>query len=116
LEVTTILFGATGIDDQLVGQCRCVYDSDFFVDSIPDGLTPTAFNVVSMIKSIRGRILSDQDKKAYALLVFDAILRQLSGLGFQPSPNKISNPSDACCMASWISSWLLRLTSSLTQS
>jgi hypothetical protein len=51
-------------------------------------------------------MFSEQQKKAYALLVFSAAMQQLSGLGIQSSPNKVRNPLHACYLAAWVSSWI----------
>jgi hypothetical protein len=108
LEVTTILFNSVGIDEQLIRVCRAFYEVDFIPKASPDPAEASPFtqNVFAMIAAIRARSQSEQHRTAYALLVFDASLRQLSGLGLQPSPNKVRNPVHACYLAAWISQWL----------
>lgn len=118
LEVTTILFNSVGIDDQLIQASRAFYESDF----LPSGsLNATANgqlaqNVFAMITAIRSLFQSNQQRSAYALLVFDAALRQLSGLGFQPSPNKVNNPLHACYLAAWAAKWLNEIVPALIPS
>jgi hypothetical protein len=108
LEVTTILFASDGTDDQLLLASRVLYDKTFLPSDLPDLVVtdPWIANVVQMITAIRSHCRSGPERVAYALLVFDAALRQLSGLGFQPSPNKIKNPLHACHLAAWVSAWL----------
>ncbi len=108
LEVTTVLFNSVGIDEQLMQVCRPFYENDFLPTGAPDSASTSQFtqNVFAMIAAIRSCFESKQQKTAYALLVFDAALRQLFGLGIQPSPNKIRNPLHACYLAAWVSKWL----------
>ena len=107
LEVTSILFNSVGLDQQLIHACRVFYDSDF-LPNVPQDIANPPFtrNVLSMIGAIRSRFQTDQQKRTYALLVFDAVLRQLLGLAVQPSPNKIKNPLHACYLAAWVSHWI----------
>jgi CheY-like chemotaxis protein len=107
LEITTILFNSYGIEDELVNVCHVMYKNDL-LPTYASGSTVTAMsqNVLTMMQAIRSRLLTDQDVAAYALLVFDAVLRQLSGLGIQPSPNKVRNPVHACCLAAWVAQWM----------
>ncbi|HEY7330646.1 MAG TPA: response regulator [Gemmataceae bacterium] len=108
LEVTTILFNSVGIEEQLIRACHAFYESDFLPTAPLDSATasPLTRNVFAMILGIRSLFHTDLEQAAYALLVFDAALRQLSGLGIQPSPNKVRNPLHACYLAAWISNWL----------
>jgi hypothetical protein len=108
LEVTTILFNSVGIDEQIVRSCRVFYEVEFLPEATPESTSTSQFtqNVFAMITAIRSRFQSEQQKTAYALLVFDVALRQLSGLGIQPSPNKVRNPLHACFLAAWVSRWL----------
>jgi CheY-like chemotaxis protein len=108
LEVTTILFNSVGIDEQLIHNSKGFYDTEFLPPSVPDvpSVSPFVKNVHSMISAIRSRLQSEHQKKAYALLVFSAAMQQLSGLGLQPSPNKVRNPLHACYLAAWVSNWL----------
>jgi hypothetical protein len=62
-----------------------------------------------MILAIRSHFQSEQQQAAYALLVFDAAIRQLFGLGVQPSPNKVRNPVHACFLAAWATKWLMNV-------
>ena len=107
LEVTTILFNSVGIDERLINTSKVFYDTEFLPSSLPSApsVTPFVQNVHSMISAIRSHMQFEQQKKAYALLVFAAI-QQLSGLGIQPSPNKVRNPLHARCLAAWVSNWL----------
>lgn len=108
LEVTTILFNSVGIDNQLIKASRAFYGSDFLPVENLDANTNGQLtqNVFAMITAIRSLFQTDLQKAAYALLVFDAALRQLSGLGFQSSPNKVKNPLHACYLAAWAAKWL----------
>jgi hypothetical protein len=108
LEVTTILFNSVGIDEQIVRACHVFYEDEFLPEEAPNSTSTSQFtqNVFAMIAAIRSRFQSEQQKTAYALLVFDAALRQLSGLGIQPSPNKVRNPLHACYLAAWASRWV----------
>ena len=115
LEVTTILFNSVGIDDQLIQACHAFYQTEFLPVRKPvagsnDHLTE---NILTMILAIRSLFKTDLQKTAYALMVFDAVLRQLSGLGFQPSPNKVKNPLHACYLAAWIPAWLNQISSGI---
>jgi len=114
LEVTSILFNSVGVDPQLIHACRVLYADDFLPMLLPSS-TSTGFtlNVINAITAIRSQFQDDQKKTTYALLVFDAALRQLCGLGFQPSPNKVKNPLHACCLASWSAKWLLAIAPQL---
>jgi hypothetical protein len=108
LEVTTVLFNSIGIDEQLIHAAKVFYDTEFLPASLPSApsVTPFVQNVQGMISAIRSRMESDQQKKVYALLVFSAALQQLSGIGIQPSPNKVRNPLHACLLAAWVSNWV----------
>lgn len=110
LEVTTILFNAVGIDERDFDAYRAFYRSDFLpptADSSSAG--PFTRNVLAMIAAVRTGVRSDQQRVEYALMVFDAALRQLSGLGIQPSPNKVGNPRHACLLAAWTSEWIMAI-------
>jgi CheY-like chemotaxis protein len=111
LEVTTILFNSVGIDDQLIHASKTFYAAEFLPAQLPspNSSDPLVQNVHSMISAIRSRMQSEQEKRAYALLVFSAALQQLSGLGIQPSPNKVRNPLHACFLAVWVSQWLKQI-------
>ena len=108
LEVTTILFNSVGIDDRLIDTCKVAYQDTFLPDPVADPSRAHHFaqNVLTMITAIRSHFQSEQQKTAYALLVFDAVVRQLFGLGVQPSPNKVKNPIHACILAKWVTRWL----------
>ena len=108
LEISTILFNANGTDDQLVQACQGMYRDSFLPSDLPHVPPGAALaqNVVSMIAAIRSRCKTIPEQTAYALLVFDAVLRQLSGLGIQPSPNKVRNPLHACALAETVARWL----------
>jgi hypothetical protein len=108
LEVTTILFNSVGVDEQAVLACRPFYGQDFLPTTIPDAASGSAFtqNLFGLISTIRSRFQTVHQRKVYALLVFDAALRQLFGLGIQPSPNKVRNPLHACYLAAWAAKWL----------
>lgn len=114
LEVTSILFNSVNIDPQLIHASRFLYQNDF-LPALSPATTTSGFtlNVLNTIIAIRSQFQDDQKKATYALLVFDAALRQLSGLGFQPSPNKVKNPLHACCLASWSAKWLLAIAPQL---
>jgi CheY-like chemotaxis protein len=107
LEVTSILFNSVGVDQQLIHASRIFY-RDEFLPTLPPSAETTTFtqNVFSTIFAIRSRFQVDQQKITFALLVFDAALRQLCGIGFQPSPNKVKNPLHACYLAAWAANWL----------
>ena len=108
LEVTTVLFNSIGVDRELVQSCRQFYASEF-MPAIGNELShadPFVQNVSNLIFAIRSRFVSREHQVVYALLVFDAALRQLSGLGLQPSPNKIRIPAHACYLAVWAAGWL----------
>ena len=72
LEVTTILFNSVGIDEQLINTSKVLYDTEFLPSSLPSApsVTPFVQNVHSMISAIRSHMQIEQQKKAYALLVF----------------------------------------------
>jgi hypothetical protein len=108
LEITTVLFNSVGIDEQLIRACQVFYGETFLPTEMPSVGTANPFtqNVFSMITAIRSRFQSEQQRTVYALLVFDAALRQLFGLGIQPSPNKVRNPLHACFLAAWAARWL----------
>ena len=107
LEVTSILFNSVGVDQQLIHASRIFYQ-DEFLPTLPPSAETTTFtqNVFSTIFAIRSRFQVDQQKVTFALLVFDSALRQLCGIGFQPSPNKVKNPLHACYLAAWAARWL----------
>lgn len=115
LEITTIVFNSIGIDEQLIHASKVLYGSEFLPPSLPavPQVTPFIQNVQAMISAIRSRIQTDEQKKVYALLVFSAIMQQLSGLGVQPSPNKVRNPLHACYLAAWVSNWLTSIAPEL---
>lgn len=114
LEVTTVLFNCVGTDENLLLACKRFYDSDFLPDYDPTKDGDFTRNVQSMIVAIRSRFTTDDQKVAYALLVFGAALQQLFGMGVQPSPNKIANPLHACQLASWAGTWVRNITPHLT--
>jgi CheY-like chemotaxis protein len=107
LEVTSILFNSVGVDQQLIHASRIFYQ-DEFLPTLPPSAATTTFtqNVFSTIFAIRSRFQVDQQKVTFTLLVFDSALRQLCGIGFQPSPNKVKNPLHACYLAAWAAKWL----------
>ena len=107
LEVTTILFNSVG-NNEIAQACGAFYTNDLLPKEAPGLTSASSFaqNVFAMIAAIRSHLHPDQDKIAYALLIFDAALRQLSGLGIQPSPNKVRNPFHACCIAAWSAKWI----------
>ena len=109
LEVTTILFNSVGVDDDFFKDCAQLYATTFVPKEL--GGRPSTFtrNVCSFVRTIRLTMKSEQQQSMYALMAFDAALRQLSGLGLQPSPNKVRNPQHACMLASWIAGWLARV-------
>jgi hypothetical protein len=107
LEVTSILFNSTSPDHALLTATMPFYDSEFCpVMPAATNLPDFSRNVLSCIRAIRSGIQADSAKVAYALLVFGAALQQLSGLGFQPSPNKVRNPVHACWLAAWAAKWI----------
>jgi CheY-like chemotaxis protein len=118
LEITTILFNSIGVDQQLFQACRKFYQDEFVPTKGHDPLPTNSFveNVTSLIATIRSQFVSEAHKIEYALLVFDASMRQLSGLGIQPSPNKIRNPLHACFLAVWAAQWLQVIAPELFQS
>lgn len=102
LEVTSILFNSVDADD-LLPSSEIFYGGEFAPS--PDGYctaSPFTRNVLAGIHAIRGRFRDEGTKVAYALLLFNAALQQLSGLGLQSSPNKVRNPVHACHLAAWI--------------
>jgi hypothetical protein len=115
LEVTTILFNSVGIYEQLIRTCRSFYETEFLPAVTHDSASTSQLtqNVFTMVASIRSRFQSEQQKTAYALLVFDAAIRQLFGLGVQPSPNKVRNPLHACYLAAWAAKWLKNMAPEL---
>jgi hypothetical protein len=114
LEVTSILFNSVGVDQQLIQSSRVFYQSEFLPTLRTSANSSFAQNVFGTIIAIRSRFQVDQQKITYALLVFDAALRQLCGLGFQPSPNKVKNPLHACCLAAWAAKWLTTIMPQLS--
>jgi len=110
LEVTTILFNSV-VDDGFLNSCRELYRDKFLPASPLSEVSSFARNVFSMVVALRGHATDEPRQAMYALLVFDAALRQLSGLGLQPSPNKVKNPQHACALASWITAWVRNVAS-----
>lgn len=107
LEITTILFYAIGVDEVLIDRARAFYDAKFVPDPVEcDPVNAFATNVSHMVRAIRSRIDTADRRATYALMLFNAVLQQLSGLTIQPSPNKVRNPFHACRLAAWISRWL----------
>lgn len=107
MEITTILFNSVGIDEQIVRACSVFYENEFLPElTLTSSASPFTQNVFTMIAAIRSRFETEPQKTAYALMIFDASLRQLSGLGVQPSPNKVRNPLHACYLAAWVSKWI----------
>ncbi len=117
LEITSILFNSVGVDQQLIHASRTFYQNEF-LPALPPTSATSSFtqNVFSTIIAIRSRFQVVQQKTTYALLVFDAALRQLCGLGFQPSPNKVKNPLHACFLAAWAAKWLTTIAPHLIPS
>jgi hypothetical protein len=111
LEVTTILFNSVSLDEPLLQVSKAFYDTGFLPPPLAStpSLPPFVQNVHCIISAIRSRMQSEQQRKAYALLVFSAAMQQLSGLGIQSSPNKVRNPLHACFLAAWVSNWLRNL-------
>lgn len=105
LEATTILFNSFGFDLQLIQTCRPFYEREFIPSSlaIPDETAPLIKNVIRLLTALRARVASEGKQQVYSLLMFNAVMQQMSGLGFQPSPNKIRNPMHACVLAAWVS-------------
>jgi hypothetical protein len=116
LEVTTILFSPPGeIDEDSFRFFRALYSEDFVPSTSPVQGSDFARNVISMVLSIRQYIDSQGHRDTYAVLVFDAVMRQLSGLGLQPSPNKVRSSQQACALASWITAWARRMAPALVR-
>jgi hypothetical protein len=115
LEVTTLLFNSVGIDDDLLPVCRVLYDNDFMPAESASRPTNGALvqNIVVMVRAIRSHFVTEQQQMCYVLMVFDAVLRQLSGLGIQPSPNKVRNPLLACYVANRVCKWMRNVTPQL---
>ncbi len=109
LEVTTILFNSV-VDDSFFNSCRELY-RDKFLPASPPCDSAFARNVFSMVAALREHATDEPRRVMYALLVFDAALRQVSGLGLQPSPNKVKNPQHACALATWITAWVRNVAS-----
>jgi hypothetical protein len=113
LEVTTILYNSNGLDTRLLQACRPFYSDAFLPEAfaLDPGSAPIIRNVASMLLSIRTHVrqLGKEKESAYAMLVFDAVMRQLFGLGVQPSRNKIKNPLHACYLAAWTAHWIRRV-------
>ncbi|MCX5659244.1 MAG: hypothetical protein NTW19_05915 [Planctomycetota bacterium] len=107
LEVTSILFNSGGSDHDILALVKPFYDKEFLPKPINakllSGATGVGQNICSVILAIRSQINVKQHS-AYALLVFDAALRQLFGLAYQP--NKIKTPIHACFLAAWTAKWL----------
>lgn len=116
LEVTSILFNSVGVDQQLIQVACLFYQSDFLPARPASTISDFAQNVFDTIIAIRSWLQHDHQKTVYALLVFDAALRQLCGLGFQPSPNKVKNPLHACYLAAWAAKWLTAIAPHLFHS
>lgn len=112
LEITTILFNSSA-DNDVLDAAKVFYTDGF----VPDLSTLTEVgltrNVLQLLYAIRTQIPAEAAREAYPLLLFGAALQQLSGLGFQPSPNKVRNPLHACCLASWIAKWIVALSPTL---
>lgn len=113
LEVTTIVFNSTGIDETFLDSCQALY-SDGFAPHIESSasLSPLTRNVFAMVGAIRQHAQTELQQATYAILALDAVLRQLSGLGIQPSPNKAKNPHHVCILANWIAAWVGRVATS----
>lgn len=111
LEVTTVLFNSDGVDQRLLNACRLFYSDSFLPQAPPadPGDDPVIKNVTAMIRAIRQRVLELGKESAYSMLVFDAVLRQLFGIGVQPSRNKIKNPLHVCSLASWTAGWIQKV-------
>jgi CheY-like chemotaxis protein len=112
LEVTMILFNSASTGE-LLASSQVFYADGFIPNLIERAASDFARNVLSTIQAIRARFQDDGAKTAYALLLFSAAMQQLSGLGFQPSPNKVRNPLHACYLAAWIAKWLKALVPQL---
>jgi hypothetical protein len=110
LEVTTILFNSFGRDAEVVETCKVLYEAGIRPPRVvsPERMSSFGQNVLSTVLAIRERITSPEDCEAYAILVFDAVLRQLQGLNIQPSRNKVKDMGAACKLASWASVWVKR--------
>ncbi len=108
LEVTTILFNSASTDE-LLASSQAFYDDGFIPKAARRPASDFARNAIATIHAIRSRFHDDAAKTAYACLLFGAAMQQLSGLGLQPSPNKVRNPVHACYLAAWIAKWLRAL-------
>lgn len=115
LEITTVLFNSVALHSQLVDACRGFYESEFLPTelTVSSAFSNLSRNVPHLISAIRSRFKTEQERRVYAVLVFDAALRQLFGIGVQPSPNKIKNPLHACMVASWVARWLKKVAPDL---
>jgi CheY-like chemotaxis protein len=108
IEVTSILFNAIGDDEDLVARCQEFYGNEFLPHNVSTKDASTfARNVQTLISSLRMRVTSQQERAIYAVCVFDAAMRQLSGIAFQSSPNKVKNPVHACRLTEWAGRWLV---------
>ncbi len=107
LEVTTIVFNAAEAHEGLLDACRPFFSGEFLPKVSPPPISSALTrNILSLISAIRENVVTEGERTVYALLVFDAVLVQLSGLGIQPSHNKVRSPAAACRMAEWIAEWV----------
>lgn len=108
IEVTSLLHQATDVD--LPDACRSAYEADvlFAEDAINNAASDLAANTLRLIREIRAQALKRATPEIYALMVFDIATRQLWGLSFSVSRNKIKNPTSAARLASLASGWLRR--------
>lgn len=113
LEVTTILFNSVGIDQRLMEVCEALYQQEFVPTLPEEPITSFARNVFEMISTIRARLTTSEEQEVYAVLLLNAALGQVCGLGFQPSPNNVKNPDHACLLAGLIAKWLPQVASRL---
>lgn len=94
--------------------CSSIYDRSKSLDantaaSVEDLL---AQNIIECIRGLREGIKSWNEPDIYALLVFDFVLIQLGGLMFGSSGNRIKDKAAVAILATHVSDWLSKLTTS----
>ena len=106
LEATSILFPSE--NNQLMTECDFLYKNTVVPpEELPlDGTCQLSRHLARLIAEIRITALSVIDEKLYALLVFDAALRQLYGFAFPSSENKIADGRIAAEYAVMVGRWL----------
>ena len=111
LEISLLLHQKHEGEASFLDGCKSFYDGNVLTTGVIDLalLTSHQRNTRELIGALRREALTELDETHYALCLLDECLRQLGGLAFGTSHNKISRPFDVVELYRLLASWICRL-------